>query len=815
VATLTSLIGLVFSVPAFGAVELTQRDNAFDRSFERLPDLNLVRGAKMKDIMLDVSAEAGEAWTITADADWITVDPASGTGPGAVVLRFDYDNLEGQDDPTGNIVVLGPDIAMTGDNVAVLDVNLDIWPKTFEGETDAELRAFLKNRDNWPSDSSYPNMWELWGFLPDEESHPDTGSGRNMEPWEKTPCTGADGDDCVKEGQAGLAAGQSADAAWLLSTGDARVVVAVLDSGIEWGTRTLVTSHYLNAEELRACPPTGADPMAVDARAAFDVNGDGVFNIRDYDTADWLTDVNVNGMRDPQDLIHGVNGDVACSDGVDADGNGYMDDISGWDFFWNDNDPSDDTDYGHGTGEARDSTAEGHDFDGDIGICTRCQTLNVRVGDSFIADVNQFADGVIFAVESGAKVVQEALGTLNNTPYAQAAIDYAYDNGVAVIASAADEASYHHNYPGSLEKTLYVHAIVADTDGDYEDAATFLNFGNCTNWGGKLTLSTPGTGCSSEATGKTSGHAGLTYSYFEQLRDASVGTDLEDFYAPDLTAEELYQLLTTTADDIDVPGAETDESAMETRRYASNEGWDLQFGYGRNNARRSLEALRDQMIPPSGRIESPRWYEVNDTAPTESFEVKASLDSPRLDNLRWTLSAGIGNPPTAFVEVASGTGAVDNGTIATIDLSEDGPLGDLVKAAAAPAVHPEQFAATLLMTFTGEGPNGDVSGQFRKVIALRSDPAVRDGFPIWLGASGHLHRRRHDPRDPRRRHRAAGLPDHDRRLLAALGRRVQRDAGQVPPERERPRERLHRRPHGHPRGHHAGLPVHRLQPRRG
>ena len=96
---------------------------------------------------------------------------------------------------------------------------------------------------------------------------------------------------------------------------------------------------------------------------SFDVNGDGVFNIRDYDRATWVTDVNGNGRRDPQDIIWGDDGNGPCSDGVDDDANGYVDDIAGWDFFWNDNDPSDDSDCGHGTGEANDSAAEAHDDD--------------------------------------------------------------------------------------------------------------------------------------------------------------------------------------------------------------------------------------------------------------------------------------------------------------------------------------------------------------------------------------------------------------------------------------------------------------------
>ena len=77
-------------------------------------------------------------------------------------------------------------------------------------------------------------------------------------------------------------------------------------------------------------------------------------------------DENQNGMLDPHDLI------LKCSDGNDDDGNGYVDDISGWDFFMDDNDAYDDTRFGHGNGEARDSAAAGNDGRGDIGVCPDC-----------------------------------------------------------------------------------------------------------------------------------------------------------------------------------------------------------------------------------------------------------------------------------------------------------------------------------------------------------------------------------------------------------------------------------------------------------
>ena len=151
--------------------------------------------------------------------------------------------------------------------------------------------------------------------------------------------------------------------------------------------------------------------------------------------------MNGNGVTDPEDLI------MIFSDGVDDDHDGYVDNIAGWDFFEGDNDPFDEVDYGHGSGEARDSTAEANNG-GDLGTCPNCRVMPVRVGDSFVADVNRFAQGVVFSVDTGASVVQEALGTYNQSSFAQQAIDYAYAHNVPVIASAADEDSWHHVFPG-------------------------------------------------------------------------------------------------------------------------------------------------------------------------------------------------------------------------------------------------------------------------------------------------------------------------------------------------------------------------------
>src|SRR5207244_669230 len=127
-----------------------------------------------------------------------------------------------------------------------------------------------------------------------------------------------------------------------------------------------------------------------------------------------------NCVIDAADLIQ------LFSNKVDDDGNGYTDDISGWDFFKNDNNPYDDTRYGHGTGESKDSSADTNNLDGDAGTCPACRFLMLRAGNSFIADANDFAKGVVYAADNGVNVIQEALGTIDQTAFSRAAIDYAY-----------------------------------------------------------------------------------------------------------------------------------------------------------------------------------------------------------------------------------------------------------------------------------------------------------------------------------------------------------------------------------------------------
>ncbi len=142
---------------------------------------------------------------------------------------------------------------------------------------------------------------------------------------------------------------------------------------------------------------TAAGGGDYDPLGSYDVNGDGVFNVLDYACDSRVAAVVVGGAAPrprgfltPEDLI------LAFSDGIDHDRNGFAFDIAGWNFLDDNNDPFDDVQYGHGTGELRDSGAEANNG-GDLGTCPNCMVLPLRVGESFVTDANRFAQAALYA----------------------------------------------------------------------------------------------------------------------------------------------------------------------------------------------------------------------------------------------------------------------------------------------------------------------------------------------------------------------------------------------------------------------------------
>jgi hypothetical protein len=526
--------------------------------------------------------------------------------------------------------------------------------------------------------------------------------------------------------------GPGVDLAWGLTHGRDDVLIAVLDSGVEWRTAgkdqlaDLADQAYINPAELPK--PQGS--------ATYDADGNGRVSAHDYAKDPRVGDRNHNGVIDPEDLIL----TPAFNDGVDQDGNGYVDDISGWDFLFNDNDPLDDVTYGHGTGEARDSTAASNGS-GAVGTCFGCRFLPVRVGDSFIAEGGRFGAGVLFGLDSGASVIQEALGAINNPTQAQAAIDAAYRRGVPVIASMADEASKHPNLPAAQDHTIPVNSITK-TFGFLDDVGDLLPndplaLNGCTNYGGIAWVSVPSDSCSSEATGLSAGMVGLMIS---AARDRGL--------SPSLSANEIAQLLRGTADDVDFATPRPGEPANEKGtpgfdRYPTTPGWDATFGFGRVNAYESVRAVVAGEIPPEADLVGPKWFDVLPTSGT--VPIVGTVDARRSASydyrVEWT--TGLQAPPypgaDQWHQIGGATGVTGerSGTLATLDLAQvaaalpDDATGPSSTGRGQP--DEDRFAVRLRIVVTdAEGRHGVAQRQ----VFVHDDPDLVSALPRHLAGAG-------------------------------------------------------------------------------
>jgi hypothetical protein len=533
--------------------------------------------------------------------------------------------------------------------------------------------------------------------------------------------------------------GMNVPEAWQVTTGRPDVVAAVLDSGIRWERVELARKIALNVAELPI--PAGC--------LGHDCNGDGFVNVDDF--AGTVSDPNANLLLDPQDLI------LTYSDGVDGDANGYVDDIAGWDFQQDDNDPFDDVDYGHGTGEGLDQVAEANNGGDFPGVAPAGMFVPLKVADSFVAVDSDFAQAVVYAVDLGVSLVSEALGTVNATPTGQAAVDYAYSRGIPVIASAADEESRHHNYPANFEHTIWVNSI-RNGDGDVvanEDVYDILN--GCTNYGGRAWVAIPSTSCSSEATGRSGGLTGLLVAHGRNLIDRGELAPYPGLSTP-FSAEEVRQIFRASAHDIDHSAdlsldmspavqdlanlflsAPAAGLVFASQRFPTQAGWDQFTGYGRVDAARMVAVTADTIPPEADLSGSVRWFDVIDPVATPSKPIVGTAAAVRAPGaFEWTLEVGCGVQPLAWTGIAGGASSqpLRQVELASWDSAASAAQCGFDPAGAFtdtpdPIDFPDQHTVTLRLRVVDSLGN---LGEDRRTVAIHHDPTLR--YVKRLGASG-------------------------------------------------------------------------------
>jgi len=244
--------------------------------------------------------------------------------------------------------------------------------------------------------------------------------------------------------------------AWNVTTGSSNVVIAVVDSGVDWSHPDLAANIWTNPGEIPG-------------------------------------------------------------NGIDDDGNGHIDDVHGWDFVDNDNNPIAEDDVSHGTHVAGTIAAVGNNSLGVTGVMWTAQIMPVRfidaTGEGTVIDE---VTAIQYAIDNGAKIINASFGAIGFSITEYNEIAAANAAGLLLVAAAGNEKANNDttpSYPAAygvshkVGVTTYpglpnVIAVAATTQTDA--LASFSNYGL-----NSVQLGAPGTNILSTVNMPTVGYAFL------------------------------------------------------------------------------------------------------------------------------------------------------------------------------------------------------------------------------------------------------------------------------------------------------------------
>ena len=274
----------------------------------------------------------------------------------------------------------------------------------------------------------------------------------------------------------GQVPGVSADRAWKYSTGAASVQVAILDTGIRWSNSGLRKKVALNRAELPL--PQNSGPCA-----QYDCNSDGAFNVVDYANDPRVSATTGNddepgadAFLDASDLI------VAFSDSSDDDGNGYVDDIAGWDFFDDDNNPYDASSYSsannHGTGRAEEAGEEGNEAAAASASAPPARSCRCASGTRSWLTRTTSRRRCCMRPTTTSRWSRARSARCSTRASRGEAFEHAYREGVFFAIVSSDLNTADHNIPTLYDEAMQVQGTVADVHGLGEETGNqdFVDF---------------------------------------------------------------------------------------------------------------------------------------------------------------------------------------------------------------------------------------------------------------------------------------------------------------------------------------------------
>lgn len=167
------------------------------------------------------------------------------------------------------------------------------------------------------------------------------------------------------------------------------------------------------------------------------------------------------------------------NNGIDDDGNGFVDDVRGWDFVNNDNNPMDDN--RHGTHVAGTIAAQGNNAGGVTGVNWSARVMPVKFSNAAGVGTTAAAINAInYAVRNGAKVINASWGGGGFSQALFNAINAANNAGVLFVAAAGNNGTNNDvvaAYPANYNLPNII-SVAASDSADVR--AGFSNFGPAT-----------------------------------------------------------------------------------------------------------------------------------------------------------------------------------------------------------------------------------------------------------------------------------------------------------------------------------------------
>ena len=234
--------------------------------------------------------------------------------------------------------------------------------------------------------------------------------------------------------------------------------------------------------------------------------------------------------------------------------------VPGWDAVDNDNDPSPcgGNDGFHGSHVSGIVGAESNNNIGVASIGYNVSIMPVKIGDCNTGSLTSGYDGIIWAADNDADVINMSWGGGGSSTYGQNVCSYAWNLGTILIAAAGNDGTNQQFYPAAYDDVV---AVASTTTGDSK--SSFSQYGT---W---VSISAPGSSILSTDDG-SSYQVTQGTSMASPLVAGLVGLMIS--HAPSASPQQVVDCLLSTAENID----------------AANSNYIGQLGAGRINAYQAL-----------------------------------------------------------------------------------------------------------------------------------------------------------------------------------------------------------------------------------